>query len=125
MEVPEPIPSQPENQPFGLVPPDVRSYCTKALPTTAAATATTSRTPPRPPPPWVHEPAQAPVFITRNPEPSHSSCILKVPCGSDVVPSLRSFRIWLALAQVATGRALAKGREGDPRPCKNFSGVVK
>ncbi|KAI6707713.1 hypothetical protein NL676_010675 [Syzygium grande] len=77
------------------------SYCTTALPTTAAATPTTSRTPPHPSSHWVQELAQSPVFITRNPELSHSSCILEVPCGSDVFPSLRSFRIWRALAQAA------------------------
>lgn len=46
---------------------------------------------------WVQEHAQAPVVITRDPEPSHSPCILEVSCGSDVVASLHNLWIWRAL----------------------------
>ncbi|KAI6667960.1 hypothetical protein NL676_007031 [Syzygium grande] len=81
--------------------------------------ATTSQTPPRPPLPWVQEPAQGP--------PSSSPATLSPPTAPassrsladpDVVPSLCSFWIWLALAQAARVGPSPKAARATLAPAK-------
>ncbi|KAI6696049.1 hypothetical protein NL676_023759 [Syzygium grande] len=94
-----------------------RSIHIMVLPRTTAVMATTSWTPPRPPPLGSKNMPKPPVVITHDPEPSHSPCILEVPCGSDIVASSTTYGSGEPSSR-QQGSDPFKGCEGNPHPSK-------